>query len=89
MATTRPLTTGAVEKFRADGTGPKGYSPGIGQFESDVFDGVDPMYPGGPFDPLGLADDPEVFAGERLPCYWRPSAAVIISATFLRRLPQD
>jgi light-harvesting complex II chlorophyll a/b binding protein 5 len=51
---------GAVEKFRADGTGPQGYSPGVGKFDSDIFDGVDALYPGGPFDPLGLADDPEV-----------------------------
>lgn len=51
---------GAVEKFRSEGTGPAGYSPGIGQFESSVFDGLDSLYPGGPFDPLGLADDPEV-----------------------------
>ncbi|CAG9460786.1 unnamed protein product [Pedinophyceae sp. YPF-701] len=53
---------GAVEKFRRDGTGPAGYAPGVGKFDSDVFDGLDSLNPGGPFDPLGLADDPEVFA---------------------------
>jgi hypothetical protein len=53
---------GAVERFRAAGTGPAGFSPGVGKFDSSVFDGVDELYPGGPFDPLGLADDPEVFA---------------------------
>jgi len=52
----------AVEGFRAKGTGPKGYSPGFGKFEDDVFSGLDSINPGGPFDPLGLADDPEVFA---------------------------
>ncbi|GLI68048.1 hypothetical protein VaNZ11_012371 [Volvox africanus] len=52
---------GAVEVFRRNGTGPAGYSPGIGKFDSSVFEGVDSIYPGGPFDPLGLADDPEVF----------------------------
>ncbi|PNW72305.1 hypothetical protein CHLRE_16g673650v5 [Chlamydomonas reinhardtii] len=51
---------GAVEFYRRNGTGPAGYSPGIGKFDSSVFDGLDPLYPGGPFDPLGLADDPEV-----------------------------
>uniref|UniRef100_A0A7S3VSB1 Chlorophyll a-b binding protein, chloroplastic n=2 Tax=Dunaliella tertiolecta TaxID=3047 RepID=A0A7S3VSB1_DUNTE len=53
---------GAVEKFRVDGTGPAGFSPGVGKFDSDIFDGLDQLYPGGPFDPLNLADDPEVFA---------------------------
>eukprot|EP01023_Acetabularia_acetabulum_P045026 TRINITY_DN4553_c0_g1_i2.p1 TRINITY_DN4553_c0_g1~~TRINITY_DN4553_c0_g1_i2.p1 ORF type:complete len:299 (-),score=93.10 TRINITY_DN4553_c0_g1_i2:208-1104(-) len=52
---------GAAENYRRTGTGPAGYSPGIGKFDSSVFDGLDSLYPGGPFDPLGLADDPEVF----------------------------
>jgi hypothetical protein len=52
---------GAVELFRGNGTGPAGFSPGVGKFDSSVFEGVDSLYPGGPFDPLGLADDPEVF----------------------------
>jgi len=51
---------GAVETYRKNGTGPQGYSPGVGKFDSDIFDGLDNLYPGGPFDPLGLADDPEV-----------------------------
>ena len=51
----------AVERFRATGEGPAGYSPGVGKFDSSAFDGLDPLYPGGPFDPLGLADDPETF----------------------------
>lgn len=53
---------GAVERFRQQGKGPKGYSPGVGKFDSDIFDRLDNLYPGGPFDPLGLADDPEAFA---------------------------
>jgi len=51
---------GAVEVYRRNGSGPAGYSPGVGKFDADVFDGLDSLYPGGPFDPLGLADDPEV-----------------------------
>lgn len=38
---------------RSKQTGPPGYSPGVGKFDSDIFDGVDNLYPGGPFDPLG------------------------------------
>jgi light-harvesting complex II chlorophyll a/b binding protein 5 len=51
---------GAVEVYRRNGQGPAGYSPGVGKFDSDIFLGLDNLYPGGPFDPLGLADDPEV-----------------------------
>eukprot|EP00891_Asterochloris_glomerata_P002212 jgi/Astpho2/2212/Aster-03198 len=53
---------GAVERYRQQGEGPPGYSPGVGKFDSQIFQGLDNLYPGGPFDPLGLADDPEVFA---------------------------
>jgi len=52
---------GAAEKFRVDKTGPPGYAPG-GKFDSDVFDGLDTNNPGGPFDPFGLADDPDLEA---------------------------
>jgi light-harvesting complex II chlorophyll a/b binding protein 5 len=51
---------GAVETYRRTGTGPAGFSPGVGKFDSSVFDGMDKLYPGGPFDPLNLAEDPEV-----------------------------
>merc|ERR1719473_1099025 len=52
----------AVEKYRREGSGPAGYSPGVGKFDSTIFEGLDRLYPGGPFDPLGLSEDPEVFA---------------------------
>ena len=42
---------GAVESYRAKGSAPFGN-----------VDGLDTLYPGGPFDPLGLADDPDTLA---------------------------
>merc|ERR1719326_2663868 len=53
---------GAVENYRRNGKGPAGFSPGVGKFDSNIFDGLDKINPGGPFDPLKLADDPEIFA---------------------------
>jgi len=43
------LLMGAAESYRANGS-----APGV--------EGLDSLYPGGPFDPLNLADDPDTFA---------------------------
>ena len=42
---------GSAEIFRAAGTAPGG-----------ALEGSDTLYPGGPFDPLGLAEDPDTLA---------------------------
>jgi hypothetical protein len=42
---------GLAESYRANGEGPGGFA-----------EGLDADYPGGPFDPLGLADDPDTLA---------------------------
>lgn len=61
IAVIEVVLVGAAETYRRSGSGPKGYAPGIGSFESDAFDGLDSLYPGGPLDPFDLAADPEVF----------------------------
>jgi len=50
---TEVLLLGLAEAYRANGEG-----PGV--------EGLDSLYPGGPFDPLNLADDPDTFAELRV-----------------------
>jgi light-harvesting complex II chlorophyll a/b binding protein 2 len=45
------VVMGLAESYRNGGEGPNGFG-----------EGLDTDYPGGPFDPLGLADDPDTFA---------------------------
>ena len=37
---------GAAERYRQQGQGPPGYSPGVGKFDSSIFNGLDNLYPG-------------------------------------------
>ena len=62
VAAAQVALMGGAEFYRKQGSVQAGFAPGVGKFDESVFDGVDPLYPGGPFDPLGLADDPDVFA---------------------------
>ena len=51
-AAVQVILMGQAEAFRAGG----------GEAAGEWAEGLDSLYPGGPFDPLGLADDPDSFA---------------------------
>lgn len=40
------VLVGAAERYRSTGEGPPGYSPGVGKFDSSIFNGLDNLYPG-------------------------------------------
>jgi light-harvesting complex II chlorophyll a/b binding protein 5 len=61
VAVIQIVLIGGAEKYRSEGEGPAGYAPGVGNFDESIFTGLDSISPGGPFDPLGLADDPATF----------------------------
>lgn len=50
IAAVQVVLMGGAEAFRANGELP------------GAIEGLDKLHPGGPFDPLGLADDPDTFA---------------------------
>ena len=58
---------GGAESYRAQGSG-----PGI--------DGLDKLYPGGPFDPLEFASDPDTLAELKVGPYVPPPGANILCA---------
>lgn len=55
---------GAVERFRQQGTGPPGYSPGVGKFDEEIFDGLDNLYPGLPLQ--DVAEEPPFTAQSQI-----------------------
>ena len=66
---------GAVERYRQSGTGPGGYSPGVGKFDSSIFSGLDNLYPGAPRFLLGFRAGSGAFpiVGN---CFKRPGQCV-------------